>query len=280
MLEVEVVFRIFVPWQLQNSLEVTELHRVVGRLRVEPLQLLHLFLKGLGYSRAPLLHASLFAELIDFDLLGVATQLLLDGSDLLLQEILLLLLVEVLPGLHLDVHLQLQDLRLAVEDHQQTVGLLLLVADAEQLLLLPTVDGQVGAAVTDQHVGEGFAQDGLYQLLGRFAQHLQHVYHRLTDGVEDRMVLLVIFLCLDGLHQLVRALHIGRFLCEFLPLEPFLCLDDDAQVVVSQFDHADHLCQDTHAIEVIAFRIFYCGIFLTHQSDVALFLAHGADQRQ
>ncbi len=149
MFQVEIIFGILVPGQLHDGLQVAVLHRVVGRLWIETFQFQQLLLEGFRHGAAPFLLCRLLAKLIDLNLLGVSSQLLLYGPDLLLQEVLFLLLVEILPCFHLDIHLQFQNLRFPVEDHQQAIGLLLLVTDAQQLLLLPAVDRQVGTTVAD-----------------------------------------------------------------------------------------------------------------------------------
>ena len=89
-LQIEVVFCVGAPWQREQVVEVGILHRVVGRLRVQPLQFFQFFLEMSGFSLAPfhLLHAVLkFGDIV----IAVA-QLFLYGPDLLLQEVLALLL--------------------------------------------------------------------------------------------------------------------------------------------------------------------------------------------
>ena len=93
LLEVEVILAIMFPWQAQEGVEVAVLHRVVGRLRVEPFQLLHLFLEHSLNGIAPLLFRCAGIQFVQV-LVGRA-QFLLYGAYLLLQEVFTLLLRQV-----------------------------------------------------------------------------------------------------------------------------------------------------------------------------------------
>ena len=78
-------------------------------------------------------------------LLRCSAQFVLDGLDLLLEEVFALLLVDVLAGAHLDGFLDFGQLHLAVQDFQQAVSALAQHAELQEFYFFILFQGKVGA---------------------------------------------------------------------------------------------------------------------------------------
>ena len=190
--QVEVVLRVLVPRQLEQRVEVGILHREVGRLRVQPLELAHLFLENLGRLGIPFLLFGPFAQLLYVLVLHVAAQLLLDSTYLLLQEVFPLLLVQVLAGFGLDVGLDLQQLRLLGEHLVELEEAGLHVVDTQQFLFLSSCQRDIGSQEVDEVVGIVDISNGKNQLFGLLADVFQQVEGQVFHGRYQRFKLLVV----------------------------------------------------------------------------------------
>ncbi|MPM37495.1 hypothetical protein SDC9_84112 [bioreactor metagenome] len=135
---------------------------------------------------------------------------------------------------------------LAVKDHQQPVCLFLFVTYTQQLLFFPVFNGQVGGTVAYQHTGERLVIDGLQQLLGGIAKNVEHMVHSVPYGIQNGAELLVVFLRSFRFQDPVVGRKIGLGLRELCPFESFLCLDNDAQVVFVELNHAYYFGDDTY----------------------------------
>ena len=129
MLQIKIIFAVFVPRKIYECLHILGLNREIGALRMQPLQLSYFFFEGLGNFGRPFLLGCFGLQRFYLLLVDVSTQLLLNGLDLLLQEILSLLLVDILMRFQLDGILQLQKLVLAIQDKQQSIGPFLQIAN-------------------------------------------------------------------------------------------------------------------------------------------------------
>ena len=93
-LEVEVILTEDTPRQLEDGAQILHLDREVGALRIEALSLAKLLLIDLSDGFAPELFLALLAKLFDLVIgAGASAELLLDGTHLLLEEVLTLLLI-------------------------------------------------------------------------------------------------------------------------------------------------------------------------------------------
>ena len=93
-LEVEVILTEDTPRQLEDRAQILHLDREVGALRIEALSLTKLLLIDLSDGFAPELFLTLLAKLFDLVIsAGASAELLLDGTHLLLEEVLTLLLI-------------------------------------------------------------------------------------------------------------------------------------------------------------------------------------------
>ena len=93
-LEVEIVLGIGVPRQVKHIVKIGILHRVVGGLRIKALQFAQFLVKVFLNALAPLHLVAALLQLLD--VIDIGTQFLLDGTNLLLQEMVTLLLGEFL----------------------------------------------------------------------------------------------------------------------------------------------------------------------------------------
>ncbi len=148
--QVEIIRRIRFPRQIDDGLQILHLHRIIGRLRVEALQLVKLLVEDPGNRFRPLLACGLLFQFLHVPLVRIASQFLLDRLDLLLQEIFLLLLVDVLLRLHLDGSLQLYHLELPVQESEQLIAPFLQIIHHQQHLLVGRIPQQAGACIVNQ----------------------------------------------------------------------------------------------------------------------------------
>ena len=112
MLQIQIVLRTVVPRQVQHLMQVIRLHRIIGRLRIQAFHLVQLLVEQLPYILVPLLFCRAFLQLLELLVRRITAQLILDGLDLLVEEILPLLLVDVRLHLLLDIVFQLQQIDL------------------------------------------------------------------------------------------------------------------------------------------------------------------------
>ena len=120
---------------------------------MQPFEFSHLFFKDFGRLGVPFLFLGPFAQFLNILVLHVAAQLLLNGADLLLQEMFPLLLVEVFARLGLNVGLDLQQLSLLGKHLVELVEAVLDVVDIEQFLFLGGRQRYVGPQEINQVVG-------------------------------------------------------------------------------------------------------------------------------
>ncbi len=104
MLQIQIILGHVVPWQIQHEFDVIVLHAVFRGRRIVFLELGQFFFELGGHFLRPLLLLRLLAELIEF-LIIIHSQLFLDGTKLVVQVILPLLLIYV--AFHLLVNLLL-----------------------------------------------------------------------------------------------------------------------------------------------------------------------------
>ena len=90
LLQVKIFLSIGVPWQVEHVVKIGILHRVVRGLWVKAFQFAQFLFKLPLHALVPL---HLAAALLQFlDVIDIGAQFLLDGANLLLQEMVALLL--------------------------------------------------------------------------------------------------------------------------------------------------------------------------------------------
>ena len=120
--QVEVVLGVFHPWQVHQILQIIELNAIFSSLRVGALEFLEFAFKHLLHLFRPFLFLGLRLQFPDVLFIWGAAQFLLDGTQLLVEQELTLLLVEISLHLALDLLFQLDHLLGVGKDAQQVVG--------------------------------------------------------------------------------------------------------------------------------------------------------------
>ena len=227
MSQIEIVRRIGFPRQIDDCLHILHLHRIIGRLRMQALQLPHLFLKSLCHGSRPFLDKSLIFQVLDFPVIGISTQLFLDGLDLLLQEIFLLLLVQILLGFHLDGSLQLQQLELTIQMHHQFVCPLLQIGDFQKLLPVIHSANQIRTTEINQIHRIAIILQRENDLFLRLDGSHQHFNHHVLDSRYQSIELFVfgIFIVFQDSNLSTEIRRLFNYFVQFNPLLP---LQDDS----------------------------------------------------
>jgi len=96
------------------------LYGVFGHGRIHPFEFAQLFFEQLFGFSFPLFFCRFGAKLVDIFVYRVASQLILNGAHLLLQEVVALLLVDILFYFGLNLVFEFNELLLANQDFQQT----------------------------------------------------------------------------------------------------------------------------------------------------------------
>ena len=117
-LEIQIVLRHLTPWQIQHELDEIVLYAVVRARRIVLFELLHLLGEYRRDLLGPLLLGGTGAEFLEFFTL-IHTELLLDGAELVIEEVFPLLLVNVAADLLVDLLLYLQELKLRIKRCQK-----------------------------------------------------------------------------------------------------------------------------------------------------------------
>ena len=269
-IQVKIVLRHLIPWQVEQRLEVIGLHAVFAGLRVHPLELADFLVKGFSGVVWPILGGCLGALFKDFLLEGIGPELVLDGLHLLVQEELPLLLVEVGFDLALNVLFQGQHLLLLVEQFEDFLGALTQVDFFKDALFVLHLDLHVAADEIHQEAQtidpldrfRGLRRDVWIHLdeLGR--QVPQAFHHGLPFLFRKRLV-----------HPSV-GFHLGlvvRLLLEDLrPPEPLLPLQNDGVGAVGHLQHLQDAGHGTDLVEVVGSGNFGVVFFLAHDPNQGL----------
>ncbi len=111
-LQIEVIITHLIPREIQHKLQIIPLNAKFGYLRVHSLKLGHFFFKKLLHFFWPILFPTLGTHFLDLRFGAGTAKFLLDLSQLLLQEILPLLLIEIRTNFVLNFVFHFQHLRL------------------------------------------------------------------------------------------------------------------------------------------------------------------------
>ena len=203
-----------------------------------------------------------------------AAQLLLDGLHLLVQEVLALLLVKILTHLVGDLVLDLQHLLFRRQVLEHPVGTRLQIRFLQQLLLVFYFDARHVAG--DEVQQEGVRLDVLDRNLrfrrnvGAFLDDLQGQF---LDGGHQGLEFLVFLGVADVLQQLNFGFQVRLDAHGLHNAEAALALQDGRDVAVGHAEHAHHLHQGSHFVEVVGLRILRIRIALGHNAkDFLAFL--------
>ena len=176
---VEVVVAVHVPGQRDDPVQVRADDGVLGALRRDVAEAVELPAGRLVGLLRELELLDLLAQLVDLGLLLVGlAELLLDGPELLAQEVLALALVDLAAHVALDLGAELQHVELAREDADELAHALLDVVLLEQRLLVLRLDAH----------GAGDEERERPRLLDVGRGHLEllgQVRHQRDDLAED-----------------------------------------------------------------------------------------------
>ena len=161
----QIIRRINAPRQTKHRLQIVQLHAIVGRLGMGTFQLIHLFQERSLHLITPFDGLRLLTHLLYFLLLTAATQLILNGFNLLLQEILTLLLVYILTCTHLDRLFDFGKLHFTIQNLKQAVGTRPQRVDTEQFYLFVFLEWQVRTDKVYQKHWIGNVLDGKCRIL-------------------------------------------------------------------------------------------------------------------
>ena len=264
--DVEVVVGGHFPRQADHPVQVGLDDGILGGLRghlAHAIELAARFLLGL-LGHAGRRDAAL--ELLDLGLLLVRlAQLLLDGLELLAQEILALHLGHLILGLRLDLLAELQDFQFLRQQRIEPDQLLFDLVDLQDFLGLGGFHAdarrhQIGQLARARRVDRG----GL-QLLG----HVRHQAHQpaeeLLRGAHQRLLL-------QRRRFIVRhhrdvGPQIGVLLEDAVDPNALQALHDQADGAVGRAQHAMHQRRGAHLKDLIGSRFFHFGIARGEQPD-------------
>ena len=269
--QVVVVAGIGVPGQGEHRVEVGELHAVVSNLRIHPLQLLQLLVEVCGRLLAPVHTGGLLLQIDQYLVLLTAPQFVLDGLDLLLEEVFALLLVDVLARPVLYGALEFMEVNLAVEQLHQFQEAALYGGAAQQLVLKLPVEIDVGAGIVDGQLGFAEVADGKSQLLRHVDGH-EVVGDGLAQGAEHHVTLYLVF---DVGHlgiQLNLSQQVRARLDDILELGAFESLEEHRGGAVGQVDDTRHAGCHAVGVQVIKSRLFHLRGTLAESPDQQPFL--------
>ena len=272
--QVQIVGRIFIPGETEQSLQVIELHIVIRRLRIGAFQLGQFpFERTVDFLIPFLLGGSLlqFSQVL---VLRISPQLILDVLHLLLEEVFALLLVQVFLGTHLNVGLQLGKLHLTLQITQEAVSTVLQRIFLEQLFLLLHTQWQIG---TDEVDKEHLAVDVL-DCKSCFSLYvigiLDELHGKVLTSIHQHLELHVSFFR-EALLQLAdcakQEILFGSIM-HFQQLETLHTLQNDGGCLVWHFEHTHNLCYNAYGIQVFQSRTLHLGTQLTHCTDGLSFL--------
>ena len=253
-------------------MQVVELYAIFRSLRVGAFQFLQFAFKDLGLLFRPFLFRRLFRQFLDILLVGRASQFLLDGTQLLVEVILTLLLVHVDAHLALDLLFQLHHLLLLGQHAQQVGGHLVQRAGLKQHLFGRHVGFHVAGHEVHQKHRVFDALDGEASLLGQVARTAYNldgqIFDRLHQGIE--------FLGMRNLFCYGIRNHSGLQIRLSLGLlhhlEAAFALDDDGRVAIGHLQGLDDLSRRAHLIQVFHGRVFHIGIGLRNDANGLAFL--------
>ena len=249
-LEVEVVLGRLVPRQRGDPLEIAAHHPVFRHRGLQALESRELAVGLLAHLLGKLGRVELLAQLGDLrlHLVGLA-KLLLDGLELLAQEVLALALVELGLDLRLDLRADRHHLELARQDLRQPAQPLADVDLLEQRLLLLGLEPQCPRDQVREHAGIVDVGDHDLELLGQVGHLLDDVGERLLHVAHQRGQLRGL---VDDVGRLGHLRHqVGLGLQPVLDPHPLPALDQDPQRPVGHADHAGDDAEHADRVQIL-----------------------------
>ena len=166
--QIVIVAGVVLPWQGKQGIEVGQLHAVIPNLWIHPLQLHHLLQEILEHFCTPGLLMAPLPQITDHHGLLPTTQFILNGLELLLQEVLTLLLIDIFARTHLNRLLQLVIMNLPIEHLYQREESAFYRGATQQFVLELFVKRDVGAGIVDGNLG-------IVEVTNSKSQFLRHI---------------------------------------------------------------------------------------------------------
>ena len=252
------------PGKAGNGLQIVAHHIVFGGACLHQLEFLQLVLHRLLDFPLKGKGIQFFLQLLVVGVVGVGgdTQLLLDGLQLLLQEVFPLLGFDAVVDLRLDLLLNPQQLLLLLDEHQHLLHPLPHVECLQHLLLLVAVNVQDGGdevcnlprMVDVHHVQPHF--------LGEQGIVVGNLLHLADEGTGEGLHLKgVVLLVLQILHHRHHGLPLAQHLPDAEALDGG---DEDVHAAVGQVYLLDDAGNSTHLMQVVGCGIL--GVLLQHHN--------------
>ncbi len=238
--DVHVVGRLVVPRQVEDPVEVSAHHRVLGAANLHVAKALQLLLRDLLRFRGQVRLGDSLLEAVEIALISVVfSELFLDGLELLAKDVLALVFAHLLLDLGVDALAHLEDLELPGEQLEHLADAILHVERLEEAGLL--VDG--GVEVRRHEIGERARRlDGIDER-ARLARELGHeLDHLLRDVAQAHaqglgLVIARVRLVETGDLRLEVGARLGD-LVEPDPLEPLQDQRIVSRAVLQSLEHA------------------------------------------
>ncbi len=266
-LQAEVVGGKLVPRQRDDSLQVVELHAVVGTLLVEGGEFAHLLVEDLLHLRRPLLRLSLLGELVAVAVAGTVAEFGLDVLYLLVEEVVALLGVEFLVGFHADILHHVEELVLAAHNLQQLEEAVLDAVDLDEVHLVLDAQGQRRTGVVGPHYRVVDILECHLGLVGHIVVVVDILRRGRVETFDGREPLYVVIF---GEFLRGRRDDTGEVVAAFLGRLQAAAAEglDDCRagvVVAGHIDNPDETCHHTGAEDVLLARVL--GIFVGLAED-------------
>ena len=270
LLQVEVVLAVFVPRQVEQQLQVVELHGVLGRHEVGALQFLELLIEEVGGLLVPLFRGRAFAKLVKVLLGGRPAKFLLDGLHLLVEDVLALLLLHLLVRLGMDPVFDLHHLLLVREQGDDLVTAFHNILGLKNFLFLTHLNAEIGDDEVDEEGVTFYIVDGGHGVAGHAGGELQDVAHGLADDHHLRLELLAggdVGVEVVGGVGLGGAAVVGARLDDAADLEQFDALHDHHHVAVWDVEGLEDAGDGADAVEVLDGGVLHAVVALGHHAD-------------
>ena len=278
LIEVQPILGPLRPGQLDQPLEVGALDRVFGRRLRHLLEALELLARRLLDVGRHLGRLDLLVERVEVAGVFAFAELVLDRLQLLAEHRLALVLRELLAHLQVDLLLDLDQLHLALQQHQQP----------PQPLRDVALDEQRGALVRRQVDGRGddVAEPArvlvLVEHLRRLVRDVRRDGDELLGDVVDRHAEAVdldrVLADLD--QRLVAGDEVGLLLREADDAAALHAAQHRGHAVLGRLHDADDLALDADRVEVRAGRLFDVGVLLGADQHARALAAERLDEAQ
>ena len=255
-LNAEIIGCIYVPRQGKQGLQISELHIIVWRLRINTLQLGNFFCKKFVHFLAPEFRRSLHAEFFNLTILATS-QFILDVLDLLLQEIFLLLTINILASSHLNGLLDSSQTNFTIQNLNKLINAFFQIVMLQQLNLFIGSKREIGTNVIDQYNSIIQILDRKSHIRSHTVGHLNILTSQLLAGIHQRLEFISIFILHIFRHRRYKAFHVRLgFSNTFQLYFHATGLHNGSCISTRQFKNAQNTGNHTHMIDILIAWIF------------------------